>query len=239
MAGGGPFELAMVLFLLIGLNFLLGRVKDFSCEMQALWHDNLAVRHSLGLAGVFFVLVVFTRAAGTPLLSANQAVLLSATLYAMFMVLARCDHRFFLACIAVVVVLFYLQAWRTYAQRRLGGERPLLPSLASLLHGAAPSSAENAAVDDKQRLQATMDIVLKAQIALVCVFFVLAAAGCVVYIGQHSVEYNRTWSWRRFWLGVHECRGNNSPGAANTSNMLGHARDGLRRIAGRQPMRRR
>ncbi len=201
----------MLLFLLGSLNFMFGRLKDFSCETQELLH-TVWVRHAFNLAGLFFVLVVFTR--NSPVVSPPKLVGMVFVLYALFLVVCRCDARFLAVILALLVVVFYVEAVRMWdAKRARDGD---------IGTGAGAGAGETARPAD----------LIRAQTALEVGVLVLAFAGSLVYIGQHSREYRGDkWSWITFWLGDSECKKNSSPMCRGKPCSVGRdMHDGLRRI---------
>ena len=177
----------MVLFMIVGLNFMFGRLKDFSCETQAMLKDNLWARHAFNLAGVYFVLVLFTRT--RPLVAPPVLAGIAVALYACFLVICRCDSRFLVAFIVLLVALFYVES--ELAWRRRDRE---------------PGAAE-------QSSPAQLGQLLSAQLALQAAAGVVAGLGFMVYLGQHWREYGggkASWSWTTFYFGSNECHGNGS-----------------------------
>ncbi len=101
----------MLLFLLASLNFMFGRLKEFSCETQELL-KTVWVRHAFNMAGLFFVLVIFTRS--SPVLSPPKLFGMVFVLYSLFLVICRCDARFLAVILALLVAIFYLEAMRMW-----------------------------------------------------------------------------------------------------------------------------
>ena len=200
----------IILYLLIGVNFLLGRLKDFSCETQALLSD-MAWKHAFNLAGVYFLLVIFTRSA--PIVHPAWLPLVSIGLYGIFFLITRCDNRFFVAFLCVLTTMFAIESWRSYRA----------------YHALKSGDRSDDAL--LKRVQRVQDVLQIASLIIVTI-------GCVVYIGQHSREYASSWSWKTFWLGVSSCRGNGSPSDPRDGGIMHDLADGLRRILGLAPIER-
>ncbi len=198
----------VILFLLASFNFMFGKLEGFSCETKALLVSSTWVRHLFGLAGLFAVLVIFTRA--KPIVSPPALVAATFGLYAVFLVACRCDARFLAVVLAAIVAVLYLEAQRCW------------------LHKVDD--------DDDKGAQAQAQLE-RAQLCIEAGVLVVAALGCMVYIGQHSREYRgRKWSWQAFWLGSPSCKGDGSPcdrtrGCAVARDMY----DGVRRVVGLDP----
>lgn len=169
----------MVIYLLIGLNFFIGKMKDFSCEATSWMETNLVLRHIFNLAAVFFVIVLFTRnnAVFHPLILVG----ISFVMYFFFLLIVRCDYRFLALFIVLLAAIFYIEASRAYYKKRAKTE----PTHYGLL----------------KKLTLAQEVLNYVSLGVVFV-------GCIVYIGQHSREYEETWSWFIFWLGVVECKKN-------------------------------
>lgn len=206
----------LVLYMLVGVNFLLGRLKDFSCETQAFLNNSLAARHLFTIAALFFVIVLFTRK--EPLVRPVLLPLLVLALYALFLVISRCDYRFLAAFMIVLTAMFYLEAERAYRiskskeeEGRDGGDRD----------------------GRRTRDRRTLDLITKAQRAAQVIAMIIAIIGCIVYIGQHAREYASDWSWKTFWLGTKECRKNSSPHHTGSvaGRLMQDIQDGVLRIA--------
>lgn len=171
-------ETILIVYFLVAINFLFNRLKDFSCHTQTWLHDNLMAKHLFNAAAIFFVIVLFTRS--NPIHPAILVVL-TVTMYAFFMVIMRCDHRFLAAFMACMVIVFLLEAWKVYKKKQEEKE-------------PAPSPKKG-------------DALLKAQLAIQAISIAIVFIGFFVYVGQKSREYPR-WSWRLFWIGVQKCKGN-------------------------------
>lgn len=197
----------MVLFLLASFNFMFGKLEGFSCETKELLLASAWVRHLFGLAGLFAVLVLFTRA--KPIVSPPALVATTFALYAVFLVACRCDARFLAVVLAAIVAVLYLEAERCWLHHE---------------------GKEQAAAEE----QAQQQNIERAQLLVEGAVLVVVTLGCLVYIGQHAREYRgKTWSWTAFWLGSPSCKGNGSPcdkmrGCSVVRDMC----DGMRRVAG-------
>ena len=200
----------MILFLLASFNFMFGKLEGFSCETKDLLNSTV-VRHAFGLAGLFAVLVIFTRA--KPIVSPPTLVATTFGMYAVFLVACRCDARFLAVVLAAIVVVLYLEAERGWIHKQTRGD------------------------DDSQKHKQKTEQIESAQLGIEAGVLIVAALGCLVYIGQHAREYRgKKWSWLKFWLGSPACKGNGSPcdkthGCQVMHDML----DGVRRIVGMEP----
>lgn len=110
------FENVIILFFLVVINLLFGKLKDFSCNMQEVINGSVFVRHMLNIIGVFFLLVLFTRAIPT-----NPLILVLTTLvmYIFFILVTRCDYRFVFIFIFCMLIVFYLEAQKNFVTDKL------------------------------------------------------------------------------------------------------------------------
>ena len=198
----------ILLYMLVGINLLFSRLKDYSCDTQALFLSSVWVRHIYTFIGVFFLLVLFTRT--QPLVHPVALLGVALLICLVFLVMMRCDHRFLVAAVIALTGVFFLEAWIAYDRKRL-------------VDGDAGQPQEQKAVAN--RVQG----MVHAQHALQAAFAILIAAGCLVYIGQHAREYRDSWSWKTFWLGTadNKCK---HDGSGMPHTLMRDARDGARRI---------
>lgn len=101
----------LLVYILVALNFMFNKLKDFSCHIQT-WHANsLISRHSFNLIGTYFVIVLFTRS--TPI---HPLLLFALTfgMYAFFLLVTRCDHRFLLAFVIFMCGIFAIESYKNY-----------------------------------------------------------------------------------------------------------------------------
>ena len=105
------FENVIILYFLVVINLLFGKLKDFSCNMQGVINNSVFVRHILNIIGVFFLLVLFTRTTPT-----NPLILVLATfvMYIFFILITRCDYRFVFIFIFCMLIVFYLEAQKNF-----------------------------------------------------------------------------------------------------------------------------
>jgi hypothetical protein len=110
------FENVIILYFLVVINLLFGKLKDFSCNMQGVINDSVFVRHMLNIIGVFFLLVLFTRT--TPI---NPLILVLATfvMYIFFILITRCDYRFVFVFIFCMLIVFYIEAQKNFTTDKL------------------------------------------------------------------------------------------------------------------------
>ena len=118
-------------------------------------------------------------------------------MYVIFLLLMRCDYRFVLLFIATMLVVFYIEAEKNYRYSR------------KIIHD-----------EEKKKLT-------RIQLALQCASLVFVVIGVVIYIGQHSREFKKGWSWFKFWFGSSECTGDGFP---IKKTMFGDITDGIKRI---------
>jgi hypothetical protein len=200
----------MVLFLLASFTFMFGKLEGFSCETKELLSSSTWVRHTFGLSGLFAVLVIFTRA--RPVVSPPRLVAATFGLYAAFLVACRCDARFLAVVLAGIVGVLYLEAERCWRHKRAA-------------EGNA-SDASSANAETQARIESAQKVI---EVGVL----VVAALGCLAYIGQHSREYRGTqWSWTTFWLGSPTCKGDGSPCDAGGCSLALDLYDGTRRLVG-------
>jgi hypothetical protein len=105
----------MILFLLASFGFMFGKLEGFSCETKELLLKSAWVRHLFGLAGLFAVLVIFTRS--RPIVSPPTLVAATFGLYAVFLAACRCDARFLAVVLAAIVLVLYLEAERCWRHK--------------------------------------------------------------------------------------------------------------------------
>jgi len=205
-----------MLYMLVGINMLFSRLKEYSCETQEFFASSVFVRHIYNLIGVFFLLVLFTRT--QPLMHPVALLGVALLIYGVFLLMTRCDHRFLVASVVALAGVFFLEAWVAYYAHRL----------------QAAKTPEEAAVaaEGRRRIEGELQLMRRAQYVLEAFIIVAVAVGCVVYIGQHSREYADSWSWKTFWLGTtdNKCKMNGSGEAVAVRRDL---RDGARRLLGR------
>lgn len=183
----------LVIYILVIINFMLSKMKDFSCHVQNIFEDNLYVKHGFNLLAIFFVLVIFTRSKPV---SPNVLIGISVCMYIFFMMLTRCDFVFLVGFMVCVTVVFYIEADKQYRAVKEGGKEEVV------------KRAE------------------KIQGILYLVSVVLVILGLLVYIGNHSREYKKNWSWSKFIWGVSKCKGNGS----QSKSVLEDMKDGVKRI---------
>lgn len=171
----------MVLFLLASFTFMFGKLEGFSCETKELLLNSTWVRHVFGLAGLFAVLVIFTRS--KPIVSPPTLAAITFGLYAVFLVACRCDARFLGVVLAAVVVVMYLEAERCWRHK-------------------VQASDDVSEQRNIERAQMCIEASILVVVALGCLVYIGQHAR--EYRGQ-------TWSWLTFWLGVSVCKGNGSP----------------------------
>lgn len=180
-------EGVILVYFLVTINFLFNRMKDFSCHVQNIIHNNQFAKHGLNIFAVFFLLVLFTRSTPMP-----PSFLVGATfvMYGFFMLITKCHYAYltgFLICMAVV---FYLEAKKNYEVQ---------------------SKSPDETLEIKKKYE-------KPQLLLQGISILVVFVGFFVYLGQHSREFNTSWSWKKFWLGIKHCAGNGSPGTQKQSH---------------------
>ena len=101
----------LIIYFIIALSFLFGRLKDFSCHIQTIGDNNMLVKHGLNILCVFFVIVIFTRM--KPL---HPMFLIAATIvmYMFFLLVIRCEYRFLAIFVACITVVFYIEAMKSF-----------------------------------------------------------------------------------------------------------------------------
>lgn len=120
-------------------------------------------------------------------------------MYGFFMVITKCYYTYLGGFLLCMAVVFYLEAQKNY-------EISKDPAKASEI---------------KKKYE-------KPQFVLHGISMVLVFIGFFVYLGQHSREYKRGWSWKKFWLGVKTCANNGVPGSPKP--MLTDIGEGLKRL---------
>jgi hypothetical protein len=165
---------SMILCLLVGISFLFNRLKDFSCSAQRIFNAHLYVRHIFNMVAIFFMVVLFTRNNPVP---PYIVIEFSLGMYVFFIMLTRCDFRFICAYFFIVLVIFYIEAQKSW------------------LKVQNPDS-----VDERIKRKTLAQMILK------CIALTVVLIGCIVYIGQKSRHHTGThWSWGRFFLGAEMC----------------------------------
>lgn len=179
-------ESLILVYVLVAINFLFNKLKDFSCHVQNIASDSLLVKHGLNLIGVFFVIVIFTRS--TPI-KPVLLVMVTFLMYGFFILITRCDYRFLFLFLAIMVLVMYLEAEKSYSK--------------SLIR-------KNESIDVKKEEEYIRKYSLAQNVLHICSVTVVLI-GVIVYIGSHSREYRREWSWFKFWWGSKACKGNGTP----------------------------
>lgn len=170
----------IIIYIIVAVNFMMGKMKDFSCNVQRLVNDNLYAKHVFNMVAVFFVIVIFTRNAPQ-----HPAFIVAMTIamYLYFILLTRCDVVFLMGFIMCMCIIFYIEADKQYKLTQVKEEAE---------KGAIKSGSE------------------EKQMIVNIVAMILVVIGVVVYMGQHSFEYKKNWDWLKFFLGVAKCQGNGS-----------------------------
>jgi len=201
----------MVLFIIASFSFMFGKLESFSCETKEILLSSLWTRHLFGLAGLFSVLVVFTRS--KPIVSPPILVAATFGLYALFLIACRCDGRFLALVLAAIVMVMYLEAELCWLHKKV--------------------NTEGDKEGDKERRKSQIK---RAQGWIEVGVLVALVVGCLVYIGQHAREFRgQTWSWMAFWIGSAACSGDGSPCAGKECSVASDVYDGIRRVVGVQP----
>jgi hypothetical protein len=104
-------------------------------------------------------------------------------MYGFFMIITKCYYTYLSGFLLCMVLVFYLEAQKNYEISK-----------------------------DPSKSDEVMKKYGKPQLLLHVISMVLVFIGFFVYLGQHSREYKKTWSWRKFWLGVKTCASNGDPG---------------------------
>ena len=104
-------ESIFVIYILIALNFLMNKLKDYSCHVQRIYNKNMFVRHGLNLVSTFFLLVIFTRSNPIhPYIIVFASILLNI----FFIVITRCHYLFLGIFIVLMIIVFYLESAKSY-----------------------------------------------------------------------------------------------------------------------------
>lgn len=171
----------IVIYFLVIINLLFGKLKDFSCNMQNIITNNLSVKHILNIVGVFFLLVLFTRSSP---INPNILLLITGIMYILFLFITRCDYRCLFIFVFCMVIVFYLETRKLYIISKTDNEI------------------------NKKKIKKNHE---KYQLLIEIVSLLIVIIGVLIYIGQHSREYTDTWDWKIFWFGVVKCRSNSMP----------------------------
>lgn len=172
-------ETILIIYFLVAINFLFNRLKDFSCHTQTWLNDNLIAKHMFNIAAIFFVIVLFTRSNPIhPMIIVG----LTIVMYMFFIVVTKCDYRFLSLFIASMVVVFFIEAYKSYNKSLQ--QRPLTKE---------DSVRENE--------------LIKLQLIVQIISFIIVFVGFFVYVGQKSREYPN-WKWSKFFIGLNKCKGN-------------------------------
>lgn len=105
----------LLVYILVALNFMFNKLKDFSCHIQT-WHSkSLLTRHSFNILGTYFVIVLFTRSSPIhPLLLIG----LTLAMYVFFLLVTRCDHRFLFTFLFLMCVIFAIESYKNYYKQQ-------------------------------------------------------------------------------------------------------------------------
>jgi len=180
----GFIETLLIVYFLVALNFLFNRLKDFSCHTQTWLTNNIAAKHVFNLAAIFFVIVLFTRS--TPI-HPLVIIVLTMSMYALFMVITKCDYRFIGAFVAAMTLVFLIESYKNYYKHKY--------------------TNTNSTVQEQERHEILHKKLLALQVIIQLISLILIFVGFFVYVGQKSREYPK-WKWSVFWLGAVKCKGN-------------------------------
>ena len=171
-------ETILIIYFLVAINFLFNRLKDFSCHTQTWLNDNLYAKHLFNIAAIFFVIVLFTRS--NPI-HPIAIIFLTLAMYMFFMIVTKCDYRFLSMFVASMVIVFFIEAYKSYYKKL----------------------DKDTNTEDPQRQK----VLIISQLTIQIISFIIIFIGFFVYVGQKSREYPN-WRWSKFFIGVHKCKGN-------------------------------
>ena len=106
----------LIVYFIVILNFLFGKLKDFSCHVKTLFDEYIFARHFLNMLCVFFLIVIFTR---TNPIAPPLLVLATVAMYSFFLLIVRCDYKFLIVFLLIVTIVFYLEAHKNYVIKDL------------------------------------------------------------------------------------------------------------------------
>jgi membrane-bound ClpP family serine protease len=108
-------ETILIIYFLVAVNFLFNRLKDFSCHTQTWLTKNLIAKHLFNVAAIFFVIVLFTRSKP---IHPIALIILTFVMYGFFMIITRCDHRFLAVFLISMVIVFLIEAYKSYYKEK-------------------------------------------------------------------------------------------------------------------------
>jgi hypothetical protein len=200
-----------VLVLIATFSFLVGKLETLSCETKEALMKRAWARHALGLASLFAVMVVFTRT--SPVMSPPCLIACATVIYALFLLVCRCDVRFQVIIVVGLFAVIYLEAQRFW-----------------LVNGP---DAEDVKGEVQAREAQAVRRIFRIEAWIEVAVGVAALIGCLVYLGQHAREYDGDrWSWTNYWMGVAACQGNGTPCDKAECTIAGDVYDGCRRLVG-------
>lgn len=200
----------IMVYFLVAINFMINRMKDFSCHAQNLLDTNLTAKHAFNLASIFFVIVLFTRM--NPI-HPTLLVIMTCVLYMFFMIITRCEYRFLIMFLICMVVVFFIEATKAYYKHKENETRKYTSA---------------AAITTQKQLQEMQTTLIKIQYMTHALSILFVFIGFLVYLGQKSREYP-DWSWNKFWMGVGQCETNGIPKRLKR-NVLHDVLHGVKRI---------
>ena len=179
----------ILVYTLIILNFVLGKIKDFSCETQSIVHDHRILYHLLNYLAMFCVVVIYTRVYP---MNPWVAFVLTIAFYVLFILVTKCETSFFVCVMACMFAVFFLQAQKNYTSSQLKN----------------PDQEES----KKDAMVKSVRIMTQSQLSVGVASAMLLVLGVTAHVGEQSTEYRgKKWSWLKFWLGTAECAQNGIP----------------------------
>ena len=166
-----------VFYLIISGNFIGSLL---SCKTQKLFTENIAVRHILGFATLYFfvIFVDSDNASAEP----TKNILVSLGLYLLFVISTRCYHPCVFAILCILLLIYMIKQYKDYYNKK----------------------------ENKKKLglnaKAALNIANKSTLPLITLALICLVFGFINYLGRKSKEYGSVWSWEKFWKGVIECK---------------------------------
>lgn len=177
------------LFLIIAGNFL-GPLLN--CDVRGGMFENIYVKHVIALFTLYFFVVLIDNK--NVHMSIWKQMTRLITIYLFFVVLTRCDGRFFAVAIVLLATLYIAHIQDTHI--RTLEEDPTSPLARDF------TDDEKAHLKKVKRLRATVESTLRLKIELLLLVLLLIASffGIVFYFGRHS-----WWTWEQFLHPITNC----------------------------------
>ena len=177
------------LFLIIAGNFL-GPLLN--CDVRGGMFENIYVKHVIALFTLYFFVVLIDNKNVHMSIWKQMTQLI--TIYLFFVVLTRCDGRFFAVAIVLLAMLYIAHIQDTHI--RVLEEQP------TSAFAQRFTDDEKAHLDNVKRVRSKVEntLRLKTELLLLVLLLIVSFLGIVFYFGRHS-----WWTWEQFLHPITKC----------------------------------